>query len=269
MSNCFVIQPFDGAKFDKRYNDIYKPAIEAAGIEAYRVDKDPGVSIPIEAIERGIKQSIICLADITADNPNVWYELGYAFALNKQVIMVCSEERTGKKYPFDIQHRSIIPYMADSPSDFELLRENLTKKIIATIEQAQKFEDITEASLLSLSEGLSQSEVLALAIIASEVELPGESVSVYITKRGAEAAGLTNLGFNLALRKLKSKDLIELKEEWENNSPYMTILLNDQGWDWIEENESKFTVQKQNKIKVINSQNKLNALQEFNEDIPF
>jgi hypothetical protein len=33
--------------------------------------------------------------------------------------MVCSHERPDKKYPFDIQHRTIIPYVADAPSDFE------------------------------------------------------------------------------------------------------------------------------------------------------
>lgn len=32
---CFVIQPFDGGKFDKRYDDVYKPAIMAAGLDAY------------------------------------------------------------------------------------------------------------------------------------------------------------------------------------------------------------------------------------------
>lgn len=65
MATCFVIQPFDAGKFDKRFLDIYKPAIEAAGLDAYRVDKDPGVSVPIDAIESGIKSASICLADIT------------------------------------------------------------------------------------------------------------------------------------------------------------------------------------------------------------
>lgn len=35
MEICFVIQPFDSAKYDKRYDDIYRPAIEAAGFEPY------------------------------------------------------------------------------------------------------------------------------------------------------------------------------------------------------------------------------------------
>jgi hypothetical protein len=48
---CFVIQPFDSGKFDKRFEDVYRPAIEAAGLDAYRVDLDPGVDVPIDAIK--------------------------------------------------------------------------------------------------------------------------------------------------------------------------------------------------------------------------
>lgn len=36
----------------------------------------PGVQVPIESIEQGIRKATVCLADITEDNPNVWYELG-------------------------------------------------------------------------------------------------------------------------------------------------------------------------------------------------
>lgn len=31
MEKCFVIQPFDNDKFDKRVEDIFKPAIEKSG----------------------------------------------------------------------------------------------------------------------------------------------------------------------------------------------------------------------------------------------
>ena len=80
MDRCFVMQPFDGGKFDKRFDDVLAPAITAADLEPYRVDRDPGVTIPIEDIQSGIESSRACLADITADNPNVWFELGYAIA---------------------------------------------------------------------------------------------------------------------------------------------------------------------------------------------
>jgi hypothetical protein len=78
---CFVIQPFDRGKFDKRYEDVFKPAIIEADLEPYRVDCDDCAQIPINAIEEKIKAAKICLADITLNNPNVWYELGYRIVI--------------------------------------------------------------------------------------------------------------------------------------------------------------------------------------------
>jgi hypothetical protein len=86
MATCFVIQPFDRDRFDGRYKDTFKPAIEAAGFEPYRVDEDPTVSIPIEHIEKGIREAAVCFAEISLDNPNVWFELGYAIALVKPLV---------------------------------------------------------------------------------------------------------------------------------------------------------------------------------------
>src|ERR1017187_10997241 len=129
MATCFVIQPFDNGKFDRRFDEVYSHAIQDAGLDPYRVDKDPAVDVPIDSIENGIRVAAVCLADITTDNPNVWYELGFAFAAGRPVVMVCSHERPDKKYPFDIQHRAIIPYVADAPSDFETLKQSLTDRI--------------------------------------------------------------------------------------------------------------------------------------------
>ncbi len=107
METCFVIQPFDGGTYDKRFKDVYQPAIKAAGYEPYRVDQDASVPVPIESIENGIRSAVVCLADITLDNPNVWYELGFAFASGKPVVMICNmAERVTKKFPFDIQHKA-------------------------------------------------------------------------------------------------------------------------------------------------------------------
>ncbi|MFT4071652.1 MAG: hypothetical protein QM654_07010 [Dysgonamonadaceae bacterium] len=137
MKKCFVIQPFDNGTFDSRYRDIFEPAIKKAGFESYRIDKDLSVRIPIYEIEKGISDSDICFAEITTDNPNVWYELGFAFAREKDVIMVCSDERAGKKFPFDIQHRHIIEYKTSSKSDYETLEDSITRKINAFQQKAQ------------------------------------------------------------------------------------------------------------------------------------
>lgn len=33
-SRCFMIQPFDGGKFDKRFDDVFAPAVEGSGVGA-------------------------------------------------------------------------------------------------------------------------------------------------------------------------------------------------------------------------------------------
>jgi hypothetical protein len=69
MPTCFVIQPFDAGKFDKRFDDVFAPAIKAAGLEPYRVDRDPKVDVPIDAIEEGIRAAALCLAYHTGQKP--------------------------------------------------------------------------------------------------------------------------------------------------------------------------------------------------------
>jgi len=170
MPTCFVIQPFDRGKFDKRFFDIYKPAIEAAGLSAYRVDEDPAVSVPIESIEKGIRDAAICLADITTDNPNVWYELGYAFSAARPVVMVCSNERT-TKYPFDIQHRSIIPYCPESSSDFDELRTRLTAVLNAQVTSRVLLQDMAKSDPVATVEGLSYPEILVVGVLAGNASL--------------------------------------------------------------------------------------------------
>ncbi len=141
MDKCFVIQPFDKGQYDKRYEDIFKPAIEACGLIPYRIDKDPGASILIEDIEKNIRDSRICLAEITTDNPNVWYELGYAIACNKEVVMICSDERKNG-YPFDVRHRNVVNYQRGSTRDFENLKNDIVDRIKAMLSKQNKFRRI-------------------------------------------------------------------------------------------------------------------------------
>lgn len=251
MPICFVIQPFDSGKYDKRYQGIYKPAIEAAGLDPYRVDNDAGVLVPIEAIEKGIKQAAICLADITEDNPNVWYELGYAFASDRPVVMVCSDDRPGKRYPFDIQHRSIIPYMADAPSDFDKLRDSLTAKLKAISERSEMLDQIAESTPMATIEGLTAMETLVLALVAGEAFMPEHAVSVSGAKHDAERAGITSMGFNLALRKLTAKKFVRLEDLYDERTgeSYNGLAVTESGWQWIEANESRFVLHRQDKKK--------------------
>lgn len=245
MPTCFIIQPFDHGKFDKRFEDTFKPAIEEAGLEPYRVDKDPNVEIPIEAIEQGIRDAAVCLADITTDNPNVWYELGYAFAAGKGVVMVCSDERKESRYPFDIQHRTVVGYKTESSRDFAQLKEKITERIRALMKKGERLRDLAESDPMAPRKGLSQPELAVLAILAGDSLTPQSSTSTYSLRHDLERAGFTPLGFGLGLRRLLKKGLVEPVESYdEQGEPYPAVMLTQIGWDWIETNEDMFSVKK-------------------------
>ena len=88
---------------------------------------------------------------------------GYSFACYKDVVLVCSEERTGK-FPFDIQHRHIITYKTGSKSDFEALEETITKKIKALLQKKQTVQTLNTTPVVE-TEGLKGHEIAILILL--------------------------------------------------------------------------------------------------------
>ena len=244
MATCFVIQPFDRGRFDKRYRDIYEPALRDAGFDAYRVDEDPAVEVVITAIEEGISGADICLADVTTDNPNVWYELGYAFALKQPVVMTCSTERSDP-FPFDIQHRRIIRYSTESQSDFTKLRSEVCKAAKTMLDEDDRIRRMAETQQIAPIEGLSQSELTILAILAGQTAVPNTVFATTHWQTRAERAGLTGVGFGMCVRRLLGKALVELDSASEGEESYGIALLTEAGWRFIEANESLFLIRRE------------------------
>ena len=262
MNNeCFVIQPISDSKFTKRYDDIYKPAIEAAGLLAYRVDLDPSVKIPIEDIESRIKNAKLCFADISIDNPNVWYELGYAFALGKDVVMVCDENR--KDFPFDIRHKNIIRYKTESPSDFESLKTKIIEKATAYLQSQKTTERMLETPMRE-TDGLQTYELSLLAFIIGEQFTDEETASVYDLKNRMNKAGFNDTAFSIGMRLLKTKGFITttIDSDYDGNK-YPACSLSEKGVAFILKNTHLFDLrQPSNKEEVA-------SMPTDDEDLPF
>jgi hypothetical protein len=265
LATCFVIQPFDyGGKFDKRYRDVFEPAIRNAGLEPYRVDTDPAVSLPIEDVQNGIKRATVCLADITLDNPNVWFELGYALAGDKEMCLVCSEERKGK-YPFDVQHRAIIHYKVESKADFEFLQQKITERLNAIVEKSETLAIIEARSPIKEREGLLQHEVMVLVSIAENRDGPGSGVSHWTLKEELERLGYNNLALNIGLEGLLEKEMISCSEEEDyNHNLYRVYFITDDGMKWVRGNYERLNLKY---IPKKNQQRKKGF--ELDDDIPF
>lgn len=113
---CFVMMPisdqgnYERGHFDKVYEQIFKPAIEAAGYEPYRVDENKISSSIIEKIFKAIIECDMALCDLSNRNPNVLYELGIRQAYNKPVVLVQDDET---EKIFDIAGISTVYYKSN------------------------------------------------------------------------------------------------------------------------------------------------------------
>jgi nucleoside 2-deoxyribosyltransferase len=245
MSNCFTIQPFDRDKFDRRFSDVFEPAIEATGLRAYRVDRDPSVRIPIEDIEKNIRESELCFAEITTNNPNVWYELGYAFAYGKDVIMVCCSDERKESFPFDVRHKHIIEYKSTSPSDFVSLSQRITEKIDAYLSSSKLVANIATSPVVS-TEGLNFQELSILIIVLENQPTDHDKLNVNNLVEQMMKAGFTKAATNVALRTLQIKKLLDFTqvEEYYYNETYLATycFLTSSGVEWLINNQDKIRV---------------------------
>ena len=244
MNKCFVMQPFDGDKFDKRYDDVIVPAISKAGLVPYRVDRDPSASIPIDVIEEEILNSQICLAEITTDNPNVWFELGFAIAAKKEVVLICSEERESK-FPFDIQHRNIIRYKVGAPQDYKWLQNQITSHMKAMLNKQHEIAKIS-TSPLKETKGLSQHEKVCLVTVMQNSFLNEGLASAYLIKTDMNKVGFTDLAVSLALRQLTQKGMISSETDHdEYGNTYSAYSMKTVGEEWLIQNQDDLVLKQE------------------------
>lgn len=88
-----VIAPFDAA--GQRVLDAVARALRELGVEVFSFDNvAPGASLA-NAITDAVRSSDFLVADVSRQNPNVFYELGLAHALRKPTILIASAEAQG------------------------------------------------------------------------------------------------------------------------------------------------------------------------------
>jgi hypothetical protein len=125
-ATCFVMQPFVNP-FGGYFNSIFKPAIEQAGLQAIRAYAEIFATGKImDQIWRGIRDASVLVAELTSKNPNVFYELGLAHALEKPVVLVASNQ---EDVPFDLRHIRVILYDQSDPFWGQKLVDKLADNI--------------------------------------------------------------------------------------------------------------------------------------------
>ena len=142
--HAFVAMPF-GVKrdsqgveigFNRVYTELIKPALEAAGLDVFRADEEGRAGDIRTDMFQELLIADLVVADLTLDNPNVWYELGVRHALRARgVVLICGGRvTTAFDLYTDRKLRYSITNGVPDPAIMEQDKKSLTDMVKATME---------------------------------------------------------------------------------------------------------------------------------------
>lgn len=121
------------------YKNAYQRTFQKVKMRANRIDDFDFQNEITEKILSSIRAAEIIIVDLTLNRPNVFYELGYAKAFNKEII-ICAEK--GNIEEFDVRNYQRIEYVSatDLEEKLEMKLKRIFKKreLINCIGQVEK-----------------------------------------------------------------------------------------------------------------------------------
>ena len=104
--SVFVAMPF-AEEFEDVYQFGIYSAIRHCGYICEKVDESVFAGSIVDRIMDGIRNADFVVADLSLEKPNVYLEVGYAWGMNKPVILVA---RDGQRLHFDLSHHKCLFY---------------------------------------------------------------------------------------------------------------------------------------------------------------
>jgi hypothetical protein len=147
----FVLMPFS-TDFDDLYKYGIKGATADAGAFAERLDEQIFAEGMLDRIFSQINKADVIVADMTGRNPNVFYEVGYAHALQKVVLLVT---RHAEDIPFDLKHHQHIVY----GGSIDTLKNQLTRKLLWAIGESRRVDSAVKITLIDVYDRMAPTKI--------------------------------------------------------------------------------------------------------------
>ncbi|MCB9252650.1 MAG: hypothetical protein H6605_09305 [Flavobacteriales bacterium] len=130
LPKAFVVMQFS-SPYNELYDDVIKGVCNEFSLDVLRGDETYGTGLILSDITNQINESKLVIAEISALNPNVFYEVGYAHALNKPTILIADKIT---KLPFDVSPFRTL-YYENSIAGKKKVEEGLRNHIDAVLSE--------------------------------------------------------------------------------------------------------------------------------------
>ena len=116
---AFVIMPFQEKWSQYIYHEYISPAARDCGLKTIRANEMYGRNV-LHDIWCGLSSCRLAIADLSASNVNVFYELGIAHTLGTPTVLLTQD---ASRIPFDLRTQRMIVYTDDHPGYKQLSKE--------------------------------------------------------------------------------------------------------------------------------------------------
>jgi len=124
---CFVVMPIGKRAADEFYHYFLKPVVEGKGLCSVRADEiSSPSSIIIEDIYAHLANSGVVVADITGQNENVLYEVGYRHGTGSPIILLV---QSLEDIPFDLKGHRVVLYDVSNPRGYHRAKEAVERHL--------------------------------------------------------------------------------------------------------------------------------------------
>jgi hypothetical protein len=256
---CFVVMPFSSTKScsEEKWTEIFeyiiKPAVEESSL-GYKCKRSVAARENIiKGILEALNQANVVIADLTDNNPNVFYELGVRHTLTNRTILIAQGE---EHIPFDLKPYPVAFY-GESPAKIAEFKADIKKKlkdIETTPERADNpVADFLQLRNIALLAYEKKENLKKLSALISEISFNISTVDnlIDIVKRnkkarkaGKEGSYSTERFSHSCLDLLLSSAYVMPSEEFQSTIRYISatvMLLNNWLDGWTDERFEKQT----------------------------
>lgn len=123
---AFVLLPHN-SEFDQIYEAIIRPSMEANGLVPLKADNIYQPGNILSQVWQEIRSAEVIVADVSGHNPNVIFELGLCYGIQRCPIILT---RDPEELPFNLRNLRYIHYNNDSIGG-----QNLKNKLTSTVKE--------------------------------------------------------------------------------------------------------------------------------------